>query len=83
MMNQTVKEDFGSIGIVDPDEAPYNILKDFVESRGYNLRTVDICSINYKLIKDGVEVLFKLVHYSVPTMVTEPFYKLTLLKKPA
>lgn len=55
----------------------YDEIKNYMDKEGYNVKYCDICSITQG-VKDEEqnEIFFKFVHYSVPTMSTEPYYKI-------
>ena len=63
-------------------------IKEILKMEGYNVDKCDICSVDITLLdrKDShyptAHVLFKFVHYTVPTMLTEPYWLITLSTKP-
>ena len=72
-----IKHDFG---VVEPTPN-LDIRKQIarvMDENGFDILTCDICSVREK--DDGV-VLFKFVHHSVPTMETEPYYKIKFTSK--
>jgi hypothetical protein len=73
-----IKKDFDTVyleqNIKKEEFNYYDAIKSFMESNGYNVETCDICSTNTEWFDEGVDVKFKFVHYSVPTMATEPYY---------
>ena len=63
-------------------------IKEILRNTGYDVDKCDICSVDVTLVdkKDAyyptAHVLFKFVHYTVPTMSTEPYWLITLTTKP-
>ena len=59
-------------------------IKEILRNTGYDVDKCDICSVDVTLVgeKDAyyptAHVLFKFVHYTVPTMSTEPYWLITL-----
>ena len=51
-----------------------------MDKHGYDIKTCDVCSVKSDGVIDNKEsVLFKFVHYSTPTMATEPYFKIEFL----
>jgi len=80
-----IKKDFGTVYLetnINKDEFKvFNRLSQFMKDNGYDLNHNDICNIDNTWSDEQVDVLFKFVHYSVPSIVTEPYYKITFKKK--
>ena len=59
-------------------------IKEILRNTGYYVDKCDICSVNVTLLDEEdcpyptAHVLFKFVHYTVPTMLTEPYWLITL-----
>lgn len=73
--NTNIGLDFG---VVKTDKtSTFDQIKRHMDSEGYNLEGSDVCSVRIQESDNEKEVvLFKFVHYSVPTAETEPFYKI-------
>ena len=73
-----VKKDFGTVYLeqnIKQDQFDYyGAIKSFMDSNGYNVESCDICSTSTEWVDNKVDIKFKFVHYSVPTMATEPYY---------
>jgi hypothetical protein len=72
-------KDFGVV-YVDQNIKDVDIrkcIKHIMDSNGYNTKACDICSVIPTFSLEQVDVKFKFVHYSVPSMATEPFFKIT------
>lgn len=78
IMKNTYKEDFGTIylsqNIKDNELNCHKAIKNFMETQGYNTKYCDVCSIEPKWFDEEVDIRFKFVHYSIPTMANEPYY---------
>lgn len=78
-MERKIKTDLGEITITqDISELPslYDVLKKYMADKGYDIKHNDICSVERVGTPEGTEIYFKFVHVTVPTMETEPYYKL-------
>lgn len=71
---EDLKKDFGLVKVDDLTDVRENIRK-HMDANGYNVDKCDICNV----INQGPETFFKFVHYSVPTMATEPFYRIEFI----
>ena len=70
-MSKEIKKDFGQV-IIPKMKNRYEMIHDFMESHGFNVKYCDICNI----VEEDSILLFKFVHWSVPTAMTEPYYKI-------
>jgi hypothetical protein len=70
-----IKKDLGKVTEVKSDV--YNQIKDYMANSGYNVKTCDICSV----VEYGNVIFFKFVHYSIPTMATEKYYRIEFAYK--
>ncbi len=76
-MSKDIKKDFGQI-VTDLVVDNVNVrdqIRTFMSANGYNVDKCDICNV----IQDGSTILFKFVHWTVPTMATEPFYRIEFI----
>ncbi len=75
MENTAIKKDFGVVKI-NSLENVYTQIEKYMNENGYNVEKCDVCSIIEKDVINKKIVLFKFVHHSIPTMLTEPYYKI-------
>ena len=74
--NTSIKEDFGIVKVETKTTLGQQI-KEFMEPKGFNVAGCDVCSMRVEERTDEKDVvLFKFVHWTVPTAETEPFYKI-------
>ena len=66
-----LKKDFGVVVLKEKTDIRSQI-KTFMFENGYNVDKCDICSVNC----EGDVVFFKFVHWTTPTMATEPYFKI-------
>jgi hypothetical protein len=66
-----IKKDLGKVNVKVKSDV-YNQIKDYMTNSGYNVNNCDICSV----VEDGNVIFFKFVHYSIPTMATEKYYRI-------
>ena len=78
MENNEIKKDFGSISLKKKTNI-YEQIKTYMKENGYNVKCCDICSVKTESSKKKDIVKFKFVHYSIPTMSTEPYYKIEFI----
>jgi hypothetical protein len=72
--NEDIKKDFGQV-VVDTIVDTTNVrdqIRTFMAANGYNVDKCDICSV--KQLESAI--LFKFVHWTVPTMMSEPYYRI-------
>jgi hypothetical protein len=74
-VEKNIKKDFGSVSIKNRTDI-YEQIRSYMEQHGYNVKNCDVCSIENESFDDRDVVKFKFVHYSVRSMVTEPYYKI-------
>ena len=78
-----LKRNLGTHQVKDLENVRDSI-REILEAEGYDVKHCDICSVDITRLdeKDAyyptVHVLFKFVHYKVPTMLTEPYWLITL-----
>lgn len=75
IMNKRLQKDFGDITVTENKPIREHIY-DFMKNKGYNVENCDICSIVH--MNDGA-TLYRFVHWSVPTMITEPYYRIKFI----
>lgn len=75
MKNNEIKKDFGLVLLKNKTEINEQ-LETYMSTNGYNVDYCDICSVIHKTVDERDVVLFKFVHYSIPTMNTEPYYRI-------
>ena len=72
------KQDFNTVyleqNIKEGEFDCYKAISNLMELNGYSVKSCDICSVNREWSLEEVDVKFKFVHYSIPTMATEPYY---------
>ena len=73
--NNKIVKDFGSVQIKDRTSI-YDQIRSYMRNNGYNVGYCDICAIETTSFPFKDVVKFKFVHYSVPSMSTEPYYKI-------
>jgi len=78
MENSDIKKDFGLVVINEKTDLRQQI-KEYMKESGYNVDGCDVCSVKCDSIENRDIVLFKLVHYSTPTMSTEPYYRIEFM----
>ena len=78
MKNNEIKKDFGSVLLKNKTNI-HEQIKIYMEENGYNVKYCDICSVETESSKYKDVVKFKFVHYSTPTMGTEPYYKIEFI----
>ena len=71
--NVEIARDFGTVTV--KRESVYQLLRNLLDPNKFNTEFCDICSEKWFETNEGTVVLFKFVHYSVPTMTTEPYWK--------
>lgn len=59
-------------------ENVFSSIREIMKNEGYNVEKCDICSVEVTQAVNKCHVLFKFVHYSVPTMANEPYWLITL-----
>ena len=78
---ENIKKDFGTVyletNIKQGEFDYYKAIKNIMELNGYNTKSCDICSVKTEWKDEEVDIRFKFVHYSVKTMATEPYFKIT------
>jgi DNA-dependent RNA polymerase auxiliary subunit epsilon len=75
MANDEIKKDLGDVFLKMKTNI-YEQIKTYMEENGYNVKYCDICSVEHESFEKKDVVKFKFVHWSVPTMITEPYYKI-------
>lgn len=78
MKNNKIRKDFGSVLLKNKTNI-YEQIRTYMKENGYNVEHCDICSVETESSKGKDVVKFKFVHYSVPTMSTEPYYKIEFI----
>ena len=71
--NVEIARDFGTVTV--KRESVYQLLRNLLDPNKFNTEFCDICSENWFETNEDTVVLFKFVPYSVPTMTTEPYWK--------
>lgn len=74
-----IKKDFGTVYVKEAIEQGefdhYNAIREFMVGKGYSDRC-DVCSVVADWKDKQVDVAFKYVHYTIPSMSTEPYFKI-------
>jgi len=78
---EDIQKDFGTVyveaNISQKEFDYYKAIENIMEQNGYNTKYCDICSVKTDWKDEEVDIKFKLVHYSVKTTETEPYFKIT------
>jgi len=76
-MLDNLKNNLGTYRVENLNDVRASIKK--IMNGTYNIEYCDICSVEQNLVnEETVHVLFKFVHYTIPSMVTEPYWLITL-----
>ena len=78
MENNDIVKDFGNVFTKNKTDI-YQQIKTYMEENNYNVKYCDICSVKNESFEKKDVAMFKFVHHSVPTMITEPYYKITFV----
>lgn len=78
---ENIKRDFGTVyleTVIKQGEFDYHkAIENVMKLSGYNTKSCDVCSVKTEWKDEEVDIKFKFVHHSVPTMATEPYFKIT------
>lgn len=78
---ENIKKDFGTVYLETNINQEvfdyYKAIENIMLQNGYNTKYCDICSVKTEWKDEEVDIKFKFVHYSVNTMVKEPYFKIT------